>query len=111
MLTRRGGKEGATPLRNSLRLLGLATSGEKQALVERIRNAFSPLPQISEGVPLKAQADPPSQDLDESIAQNRKRLRAVIEPSIHEPKRVAGHADEYAANYLIIYDDELEVDE
>ena len=105
------GKKGATPLRNALRLLGLVTLGKKQALVERIHNAFSPLPQMSEGAPLTAQADPPSQDLDESLAQNRKRLRPVIEPALHEAKRVAGHAGEYAANYLIIYEDELEVDE
>ena len=104
-------KKSADSLRNALRQLGFATTGKKQALVERIHNAFSPLTQITEGAPPKAARDPPSQDLDVSLAQNRKRLRAVAEPSLHEPKRVAGYADEYAANYLIIYDDELEVDD
>ena len=101
----------ATLLKNALRLLGLVASGGKQALSDRIHNAFPPMPQISEVPPLQAQPAPPSQDLDESLAEERKCLRAVIEPSLHEANRVAGHAGEYAANYLIIYDDELEVDD
>ena len=50
-------------------------------------------------------------DLAEPLAETKKRFRAVMEPSLHEAKRVAGYSGEYAANYLIIYDDELAVGE
>ena len=36
---------------------------------------------------------------------------AIADPSIHESERVGVYADEYAANYFIIYYDELEVDD
>ena len=38
-------------------------------------------------------------------------MRAVMEPSIREARRVAGYAGEYSANYLTIYDDESEADD
>ena len=34
-----------------------------------------------------------------------------MESSLHEAQRVAGYADEYAANYFAIYDGELEDDD
>ena len=45
------------------------------------------------------------------MAENKKRLRAIAEPCLHDARRVSGYSDEYAANYLIIYDDELEDDD
>ena len=52
---------------------------------------------------------PPFPDLDEPTAGNKKRRMAIAEPALREPKRDDGYAGEYAANYVRIYDDELEV--
>ena len=87
----------------------------QQALVARIHNACAPPPRVVEAAPPPAEpapagSAPPGPDLDESLAANKKRMRAISDPTLQEPKRVDGYADEYAANYVIIYDGELEVD-
>ena len=109
-------KNGVTSLKNAMRLLGQATSGRKQALVGRIRNAFAHPPQIEDWELPRPGSDqagviPPCPDLDESTDGNKKRFGEISEPILHEARRVYGYAGEYAANYLIIYDGGLEVED
>ena len=52
----------------------------------------------------------PFPDLDESMAGGKRRFRDISEPGPREARRVSGYTGEYAANYLTIYDGELEVD-
>ena len=96
------GKRTANRLRCALAHLRLQKSGRGSDLAQRLLNTFSPVDN-TEMAPL-----PQPNHIDECIAADKKPRREILDPAIHDGRRVAGPADEVGANYRIIYDDELE---
>ena len=91
-------------------MLGLPTSVWKQAPVGSIQNAFGQPVKLA--VNLTAIGDPPSRPpLEERRSADKKKPMAVMDPALHGAKRVAVCAAEYAANYINLYEGELEDDD
>ena len=99
------GEKSANMLRSALGRLRLQKSGRKSELAHRLHNVFA-------SIEAEAKSQPATtKHIDECLASDKKGRRGILDPAIHDGRRVAGPADEVGANYHIIYDDELEDDE